>query len=48
VGDPDLGIPVRALPGRSYHDIMTYAANQWISNHTFEAIHRRLLDEEAL
>lgn len=47
-GDPELGIPMRVLLGTTHHDIMTYAENQWISEYTFEAIHRRLLAEESL
>ncbi|WP_323073698.1 hypothetical protein [Mycetohabitans endofungorum] len=46
VGDPALAIPMRALPGKDYHDVMTYANNQWLSAYTYEAIHERLMDEE--
>ncbi|MCA1557859.1 MAG: hypothetical protein LC731_04885, partial [Acidobacteria bacterium] len=48
VGDPSLGIPMRALPGASWHDVMTYCARQWISSYTYEAIRRRLVREDAL
>lgn len=47
-GDPELGLPMQALPGRVYHDVMTYADNQWLSAHTYEAILARLIDEDSL
>jgi len=28
IGDPALGLPMRALPGHTHHDVMTYASNQ--------------------
>jgi hypothetical protein len=48
IGDPALGLPMRALPGNTYHDVMTYADNQWLSAHTYEGIHERLLLEDEL
>jgi hypothetical protein len=48
VGDPNLGLPLLALPGLKYHDIMTYAANQWLSAYTYQAIYKRLLEEDTL
>lgn len=48
IGDPSLDLPMRALPGNVYHDVMTYADNQWLSAHTYEAIHDRLLLEDEL
>jgi hypothetical protein len=47
LGDSQLGISVRALPGTEYHDVMTYADRQWLSAHTFEAIRIRLASEDA-
>jgi hypothetical protein len=47
-GDPDLGQPAAALPGLKYHDVMTYADNQWLSAYTYQAILTRLLEEDAL
>ena len=48
VGDSALGIPLKALPGQRWHDMMTYCARQWISSYTFEGIRRRLEREDAL
>ena len=43
IGDPALGLPMTALPGNIYHDVMTYADSQWLSAYTYEGIHDRLL-----
>jgi hypothetical protein len=48
VGDPALGIPMKALPGHIWHDVMTYCARQWMSSYTYNGIRRRLLAEDAL
>jgi hypothetical protein len=48
IGDPEIGIQMRILTGETHHDIMTYGTQQWISEHTFEAIHERLVAEDAL
>jgi hypothetical protein len=48
VGDPSLGIPMKALPGHMWHDVMTYCARQWMSSYTYDGIRRRLLAEDAL
>lgn len=48
VGDTALGVPMRALPGHRWHDVMTYCARQWMSSYTFEGIRRRLIREDAL
>jgi hypothetical protein len=47
-GDPDLGLPPAALASLKYHDIMTYADDQWVSAYTYKAILARLIDEDAL
>ena len=47
-GDPDLPAPMMALPGLGYHDVMTYADNQWLSAYTYMAILERLIAEDAL
>jgi hypothetical protein len=47
-GDPDLGLPAAALASLKYHDIMTYADDQWVSSYTYQAILARLIDEDAL
>jgi hypothetical protein len=48
VGDPSLGIPMQALPGYIWHDVMTYCQPQWLSSYTYDAIRVRLLAEDAL
>jgi len=48
MGDAALGIPMRALPGPQWHDVMTYCDQQWISSYTYEGIRLRLLAEDAL
>ncbi|WP_226575473.1 hypothetical protein [Acuticoccus sediminis] len=48
VGDPDLGLPMAALPGSVWHDVMTYADRQWMSAYTFNAILDQLLHEDAV
>lgn len=47
VGDPALGVAMRVLDGEKHHDVMTYADHQWISRYTYEAIHDRLMLDEA-
>lgn len=41
-GDPDLGLPMRALPHPDNSDFMTYCENQWVSRHTYDEIFDRL------
>lgn len=48
VGDPNNNLPLIALPGAQWHDVMTYCNSQWISVYTYEEIRRRLLAEDAL
>jgi len=48
VGDASLSIPMRALPGPQWHDVMTYCEQQWMSSYTYDAIRVRLLAEDAL
>jgi len=48
VGDESLGIPMQALPGYIWHDVMTYCQPQWLSSYTYDAIRLRLLAEDAL
>ena len=47
-GDAGNGISARALPGRDWSDVMSYCANQWISNYTYNATRARLVAENAL
>jgi hypothetical protein len=48
VGDASRGIPMRALPGVVWHDVMTYCASQWLSSFTYTGIRDRLVLEDAL
>src|SRR4029453_3571443 len=47
-GDPDQGLPMRALPGTAWHDVMTYCTFQWLSSFTYTGIRDRLVQEGAL
>jgi hypothetical protein len=48
VGDPAQNLPMVALPGVDWHDVMTYCPNRWLSSYTYEAIRRRLRREDLL
>ncbi|MEO5823733.1 MAG: hypothetical protein ABIT71_24775, partial [Vicinamibacteraceae bacterium] len=48
VGDIANGLPLRALPGTAWHDVMSYCVNQWISSFTYTGIRTRLVAEDAL
>ena len=48
VGDPLYGLPMAALPGTDWHDVMTYCNRQWLSSYTYEGIRVRLNAENAL
>ena len=48
VGDVTLNLPMKALPGKIHHDVMTYADNQWLSAYTYKAIRERLIEEAAM
>jgi hypothetical protein len=48
MGDPDLAIPMRALPGDVWHDVMTYCEHQWVSPYTYAAMLARLREEESV
>ena len=47
-GDPAQGLPMRALPGTMWHDVMTYCSFQWLSSFTYTGIRDRLVQEDAL
>lgn len=47
-GDPNLNLPMRAMPGDDCHDVMTYMPLQWLSQYTYEAVYDRLLEEARL
>ena len=44
-GDNGNGIAMRALPGETWHDVMTYCSNQWMSDYTYRGILNRLIAE---
>ncbi len=48
VGDPVMSLPMRALPGSRWHDVMSYCDRQWLSSFTYDGIRRRLNAEGAL
>lgn len=48
VGDPSLSIPMQACPHEQWADFMTYCDWQWISKHTYDGLHQRLVDEDQL
>jgi hypothetical protein len=41
-------IPMAALPGTRWHDVMTYCVRQWLSSYTYMRIRSRLVAEDAL
>jgi hypothetical protein len=48
VGDAAFGLPMTALPGTDWHDVMTYCSTQWLSSYTYAGIRQRLVAEDAL
>jgi hypothetical protein len=48
VGDSTFGLPMAALPGVDWHDVMTYCDRQWLSSYTYLGIRGRLVEEDAL
>ncbi|MFI0480915.1 hypothetical protein [Actinomadura sp. 9N215] len=48
VGDPANALPMQALPGTQWHDVMTYCNRQWLSVYTYLGIRERLRGEDAL
>lgn len=48
VGDAALALPMRALPGTAWHDVMSYCGNQWLSAFTYRGLRDRLTAENAL
>jgi hypothetical protein len=48
VGDPAFNLPMVALPGTLWHDVMTYCQKQWVSSYTYEGIRARLAAEDAM
>ncbi|HEY0405128.1 MAG TPA: hypothetical protein VGC89_05340 [Pyrinomonadaceae bacterium] len=48
IGDAALGVPMAALPGATWHDVMSYCEKQWMSSYTYAAILGRLQAEDKL
>jgi hypothetical protein len=48
VGDIANGLPPKAMPGTTSHDLMSYCENQWVSSFTYGGIRTRLVAEEGL
>jgi len=48
VGDPMHALPMKALPGTIWHDVMTYCLYQWLSSYAYAGILTRLNAENAL
>jgi hypothetical protein len=46
VGDPALNLPMVALGGTQWHDVMTYCNFQWLSAYTYQGVRLRLLAED--
>lgn len=46
VGNRLLGILPRILPGRAWHDVMTYCDRQWVSFYTWGTVRQALIDAE--
>ncbi len=46
VGDPLNGLPLAALPGTLWKDVMTYCSQEWISPYTYLGIRRQLVAED--
>jgi hypothetical protein len=47
-GDAALGLPMRALPGVDWHDVMTYCDFQWLSSYTYMGVRNRIVAEASL
>jgi hypothetical protein len=39
---------MQACPHEQWADFMTYCDWQWISKHTYDGLHQRLVDEDQL
>jgi hypothetical protein len=48
VGDIANGLPPKAMPGTTSHDVMSYCENQWVSSFTYGGIRTRLVAEDGL
>jgi hypothetical protein len=46
VGDPTMSLPLAALPGSLWKDVMTYCNQQWISPYTYLGVRRQLVTED--
>lgn len=48
VGDSRFNIPMQALQGTTWHDVMSYCNFQWVSSFTYQALLTRINAENAL
>lgn len=48
VGDPSAGIAKAVLPSTTWNDMMSYCANQWLSDYTYEAIYNHMRNNPSL
>lgn len=46
VGDPANNLPLAALPGSLWKDVMTYCNRQWISPYTYLGVRRQIVTED--
>ena len=42
-GDSSLGLPLAVYPGTTWHDVMTYCNNQWISDYTYNGMYNFMI-----
>jgi hypothetical protein len=47
VGDPANNLPMVALSGTQWKDVMTYCDRQWVSPYTYIGLRRRLITEDS-
>ena len=47
-GDPSLGQPIRIYPGTQWYDVMSYCAEQWISDYTYEGMYQYAIAHPSL
>jgi hypothetical protein len=47
VGDPGNNLPLAALPGTQWKDVMTYCNMQWLSPYTYLGLRQRLITEDS-
>lgn len=47
-GDPALGQPMRVYPGTQWFDVMSYCAEQWISDYTYAGMYQYAINHPSL